>query len=175
VIILSFRNKIKTIWPKSIRNQLILGIALVHLVLLTIVVVDQLNRQKRFLEKQNHEQALSLVNDFAVNSSSYILANDIDNLERLVQSHKNFPNLRYAMFLSPDGLVLAHTNKDFMGLRPTDSVSRRLKLTPQAQTLIENRDILDVAVPVLYNGKEIIGWARIGLRRIIFTPTCVRS
>ena len=160
---LSFLKEIKTVWPKSIRNQLILGIALVHLVLLTIVVVDQLNRQKKFLKKQNYDQALSLVNDFAVNSSSYILANDIDGLERLVQSHKNFPNLKYAMFLSPDGLVLAHTNKKFTGLRATDSVSRRLKDTPQTQTLIENKDILDIAVPVLYNDKEIIGWARIGL------------
>ena len=113
---LSFLKEIKTVWPKSIRNQLILGIALVHLILLTIVVVDQLNRQKKFLKKQNYDQALSLVNDFAVNSSSYILANDIDGLERLVQSHKNFPNLKYAMFLSPDGLVLAHTNKKFMGI-----------------------------------------------------------
>ena len=77
---LSFLKEIKTVWPKSIRNQLILGIALVHLILLTIVVVDQLNRQKRFLKKQNYDQALSLVNDFAVNSSSYILANDIDGL-----------------------------------------------------------------------------------------------
>jgi PAS domain S-box-containing protein len=163
VNILSFRKKIETVWPKSIRNQLIAGIALVHLILLTIVVVDQLNRQKKFLKKQNYDQALSLVNDLAVNSSSYILANDIDGLERLVHSHKNFPNLKYAMFLSPDGLVLAHTNKDFMGLRPTDSVSRRLDYTQQAQTLIENKDILDIAVPVLYNNNEIIGWARIGL------------
>ncbi|HYV55173.1 MAG TPA: PAS domain S-box protein [Chitinophagaceae bacterium] len=160
---MSFLKEIKTVWPKSIRNQLILGIALVHLILLTIVVVDQLNRQKKFLKKQNYDQALSLVNDFAVNSSSYILANDIDGLERLVQSHKNFPNLKYAMFLSPDGLVLAHTNKKFTGLKATDSVSRRLKDTPQTQTLIENKDILDIAVPVLYNDKEIIGWARIGL------------
>jgi len=160
---LSFLKQIKSIWPKSIRYQLILGIALVHLVLLTIVVVDQLIRQKKFLKRQNYEQALSLVNDFAVNSSSYILANDIDGLERLVQSHKNFPNLKYAMFLSPDGLVLAHTNRSFMGLRPTDSVSLRLKGTPQAQTLLENKDILDIAVPVIYNNKEIIGWVRIGL------------
>ena len=159
---LSFLKKIKTVWPKSIRNQLILGIALVHLILLTIVVVDQLNRQKKFLKKQNYDQALSLVNDFAVNSSSYILANDIDGLERLVQSHRNFPNLKYAMFLSADGIVLAHTNKAFMGLRPIDSVSRRLNNKPGPQTLIENKDILDIAVPVLYN-KEIIGWVRIAL------------
>ena len=163
VNILFLLKKIKSIWPKSIRNQLILGIALVHLVLLTIVVVDQLNRQKKFLKKQNYEQALSLVNDFAVNSSSYILANDIDGLERLVGSHKNFPNLRYAMFLSPDGLVLAHTDKKFMGLRATDSVSRSLRNTVKAQTLIEDKEILDIAVPVLYNNEEIIGWARIGL------------
>jgi len=163
VNILFSSKKIKTIWPKSIRNQLILGIALVHLVLLTVVVGDQLNRQKKFLKEQNYKQALSLVSDFAVNSSSYILANDIDGLERLVQSHKNFPNLKYAMLLAPDGLVLAHTNKEYMGLRPTDSVSLRLKNVPQAQTLIENKDVLDIAAPVLYNNKEIIGWARIAL------------
>lgn len=158
----SLITKLKRLWPAKIRYQLILGIALVHVVLMTLFVFDLVKRQKHFLKKQNHEQALSLVNNFAVNSTSYIIGNDFDGLERLVQSHQNFPNLKYAMLLSGDGVVLAHTDSKYIGSKPTDSISRSLKAIPQTQILIENNYILDIAVPVL-NNKEIVGWARIGL------------
>src|SRR5215211_6663393 len=89
-------------WPASIRGQLILGIALVHLLLMTIFVFDLVVRQRAHLKKQNHEQANNFVNDFAANSTPYVIANDFDQLERFTLYHLNFPNLRYAMILSTD-------------------------------------------------------------------------
>lgn len=153
---------LKNLWPAKIRTQLILGIALVHLGMMAFFVFDMVERQRTFLKKQNHDQTVSLVSDFAVNANSFIVSNDFDRLERLVRSHGNFPNLKYAMILSPDGLVLAHTNTAFVGLNVSDSISLRLRNVRQTQTLIENNRILDIAVPILQN-RNIVGWARVGV------------
>src|SRR5689334_18146522 len=118
---------IDRLWPRKIRLQLILGIALVHLVLMTVFMFDLVRRQRAFLKKQNHEQTVSLVSDYAVNSGVYIIANDFDGLERLAMSHKNFPHLKYAMLLSPAGEILAHTNPKYIGTRAIDSISLNLK------------------------------------------------
>ena len=102
-------------WPATIRNQLIWGIALVHLSLMTIFVLDLVQRQRIFLKAQNQKQTFDFVNDYAVNSAAYIVAHDFDELERLTLSYTNFPNLKYAMILSPQGIVLAHTNANYIG------------------------------------------------------------
>jgi PAS domain S-box-containing protein len=152
----------KKLWPASIRGQLILGIALVHLFLMTIFVFDLVGRQRKFLKKQNHEQATNFVSVFAVNATNYIIANDYDQLERFVLYHTNFPNLRYAMILSPDGVVLAHTNRAYVGKKPTDDISLQLAGSTTGKTLLENNNVLDIAAPI-FADKKIIGWARVGV------------
>src|SRR3982750_3156108 len=129
---------LKKLWPATIRGQLILGITLVHLLLMTIFVFDLVGRQRDFLKNQNHQQAFSFANDYAVNSTPYIIANDFDELEGLTESHINYPNLKYAMILSPEGVVLAHTNTNFIGKKPTDETSLKLKEATGSKTLIEN-------------------------------------
>jgi PAS domain S-box-containing protein len=148
--------------PGSIRGQLIAGITLVHLLLMTIFVFDLVLRQRNLLKKQNREQAANFVNVFAVNATNYIIANDYDALERFVLYNTNFPNLTYAMILSPDGIVLAHTNKNYVGKKASDDISRQLVGLTAGKTLLENDDILDVAVPI-FADKNIIGWARAGV------------
>src|SRR5438270_528814 len=152
----------RKLWPASIRGQLILGIMLVHLFLMSIFVFDLVGRQKQFLRKQNHDQANNFVNEFAVNSTTYIIANDFDQLERFVLYHSNFPNLRYAMILSPDGIVLAHTNGNYIGKKPMDDISLQLTGLTTGKTLVENDRILDIAVPI-YAYDKLLGWARIGV------------
>jgi PAS domain S-box-containing protein len=152
----------KKLWPASVRGQLILGIALVHLFLMTIFVFDLVVRQREFLKKQNLEQVTNFVNAFAVNATNYIIANDYDQLGRFVLYQTNFPNLRYAMILSPDGIVLAHTNKTYVGKKPTDDISLQLVGSTTSKTLLENNHVLDIAVPI-FADKKIIGWARVGV------------
>jgi len=129
---------------------------------MTIFVFDFVGRQRKFLKKQNLEQANNFANVFAINSTTYIVANDFDQLERFVLYHTNFPNLRYAMILSPDGIVLAHTNKTYIGKKPTDDISLQLAGSTTGKTLLENNYELDMAVPI-FADKKIIGWARVGV------------
>ncbi|MES1226597.1 MAG: HAMP domain-containing protein, partial [Bacteroidota bacterium] len=155
---------LKKLWPATIRAQLILGIVLVHLTLMVLFVFDLVNRQKSFLRKQNRETLLGAVRNSALSSEAYIIANDFDGLERLTLSHQNFPYLKYTMVVSPEGVVLAHSEPRYIGTRLTDEISRQLRTSDQTETLVENDDMVDIAVPVLTN-KKIIGWARAGVRQ----------
>jgi PAS domain S-box-containing protein len=148
----------------KIRSQLIFSIAAVHLVLMSIFVFDMVERQRQFLLQQGQSQVLSLANELAVNASNYIMTNDLDGLERLVQSHTNFPYLKYSMILSSQGTVLAHTQAKYVGQVPVDSVSRTLTIQANPQTLFENKEMLDIAVPIKF-GVNTIGVARIGFSK----------
>ena len=129
---------------------------------MSLFVLDLVRRQLLFLQRQSQAQALSLANDLAVNSNTYIIGNDYDGLERMTISYRNFPNLQYAMVLSPDNVALAHSNPGLQGKKATDSISRRLRQEARSQVLLKDDQTLDVAAPVLQDGK-IIGWARIGI------------
>jgi PAS domain S-box-containing protein len=151
-------------WPATIRGQLVLGIVLVHFTLMSLFVLDLVRRQLHFLQRQSQGQALSLAHDLAVNSNTYIIGNDFDGLERMTQSYRDFPNLEYAMILSPDNVVLAHSNSGLQGEKAVDSVSRRLRPEARNQVLLQDDHILDVAALVLQDG-EMIGWARVGINQ----------
>jgi PAS domain S-box-containing protein len=155
----SFTHRVRKFWPKTIRGQLVAGIAMVHLLLMTIFVLDLVRRQRRFLKKQNHEQVINFLNDYAANASRYMSGNDFEELERLTMSHASFSDLKYAMILSHDGVVLAHTNASYIGKKPVDNISRGLRDQQQTTTLIEDERVLDIAVPIRLD-KETIGWAR---------------
>jgi PAS domain S-box-containing protein len=155
---------LRRLWPKKIRSQLILGIALVHLVLMSFFVIDLLKRQYSFLLRQSQDQALSLVGDLAINANLFIVGNDFDGLERMIQSYRELPNLEYAMILSPDNTVLSHTDPANLGKMATDSISRNIGDKPKAHVLTHDNHILDVAAPVIRD-KALIGWARVAINQ----------
>jgi PAS domain S-box-containing protein len=157
-------KRLNRYWPSSIRGQLVLGIVLVHFALMSLFVIDMVSKQLRFLQQESKEHALSLANELAVNSNTYVIGNDFDGLERLTLSYKNFPNLEYAMVLSQDHEVLAHSSSGLQGEKVVDSVSSRLRPEARSQVLFQNDHILDVAAPVLQDGK-LIGWARVGINQ----------
>jgi PAS domain S-box-containing protein len=154
----------RKLWPATIRRQLVLGIVLVHFALMTLFVVDLVRRQLLFLRRQSQAEAVSLANELAVNSNRYVIGDELDGLERMTVGYKNFPNLEYAMILSPDNVALAHSNPELQGKRATDSISRRLRQEAHSQILVQDDHILDVAAPVLQQGR-IIGWARVGINQ----------
>ena len=153
----------KDFWTTSIRRQLMLGIFLVHAVLMTVFVYDLVNRQGDFLHAQGVEQANSLSETLAANSTLWILSNDVIGLEEILQSQINYPDLQYAMVLGPDGRVLGHTDVTKTGLYVSDEVSKSLLISEYKQrALVDTAELIDVASPIFSNGKPI-GWARVGL------------
>lgn len=151
------------IWTASIRRQLMLGIILVHAILMSIFVFDLVERQGKFLHAQSVQQAKSLSEALAVNSSSWVLANDIVGLEEVMDAQKKYPGLRSAMVLDTKGRLLAHTEVDKVGLYLNDKISTSLITTNKEQVvLINNLRSIDVATQVTSNG-ILIGWARVNL------------
>lgn len=157
------------IWTHSIRRQLILGIALVHAVLMTIFVLDLVNRQSDFLTEQSQNQTLGLSQTLAINSVSWVLSRDYIGMEEIINSQAQQANLTYAMLLSPSGKVLAHTNPENIGLFISDTLSLSL-LTSKAvsQFLVNNSLLIDVASPIFAN-ETLIGWARVGMSQQVIS------
>ena len=156
---------ISRFFTRSIRRQLILGIALVHAVLMTIFVFDLIERQRIFLHEQSVEQTRSMTELLALSSIPGVLANDLSGLEELIQAQSLYHGLDYAMILSPAGKVLAHTDTKISGLYINDPISRSLiKTQPQATILFNNLKLIDMAYPIKSN-QQLIGWARIGIKQ----------
>lgn len=136
--------------------------ALMHLLLMTIFVFYMEQQQRNYLRLQNHKETESLANSIAVNASFRMQANDVNGLEEIVKSLDNYPGLKYAMIMSNDQVVLAHTQKIYVGTKLLDSVSRSLQSIPKMQELnVSDRSVHDIAAPVLNSMNEIIGWVRI--------------
>ncbi|OQX17902.1 MAG: hypothetical protein BWK76_09085 [Desulfobulbaceae bacterium A2] len=155
----------RQLWAGSIRRQLILGITLVHAVLMTIFVVDLVSRQRVFLHQQSLRSTLALAQSLAANSVSWVLAGDVVGLEEVVRSQRDFPGLRYAMILSPEGRVLGHSEDQHTGLYVSDPVSLSLlEGTPTIRQLVEDPGVVDMAAPI-YANERLIGWARVAISR----------
>jgi signal transduction histidine kinase/HAMP domain-containing protein len=142
-----------------------LGILAVHAVLMTIFVYDLVIRQQTFLAEQGVSQTRSLAETLAANSTSWVLANDVLGLEEVVTSQSKYPGLLYAMIINPEGRVLSHTDRQYVGQFLQDERSLWL-LTAERSTLVlsQNNRLIDVAAPVIINGQHI-AWARVAISR----------
>lgn len=155
----------KKIWTKSIARQLMLGIALVHAVLMTLFVVDLVRREKSFLVDLSRQQAFGLAETLAANATSWLLAQDIIGMEEIIQSPIGFPGLKYAMLVDTKGKVLAYTDIEQVGKYVEDAVSKTLlKADSGSYTLLDDANSIDVAAPIVVNGRQI-GWSRVGISR----------
>ncbi|MEN9460895.1 MAG: hypothetical protein RIS84_915 [Pseudomonadota bacterium] len=160
-------NSIRRFYHRSIRRQLILGIALVHAVLMSIFVFDVVNEQKGLWQQQALESGQALAYTLAINSSSWVLANDVEGLHEILQAQTNYPGLHYAMVLSPELKVLAHSdpkNCHCLGRYSNDSLSLSVSERPhRSKVLLQNTDILEVASPIFFKNSQLIGWVRISV------------
>src|SRR3954467_2893711 len=159
----------KKLMPTGIRARLILSIAIVHVVLMSLFILELMNRQKTFFLKLNHDRAIGLSISLANTANSYVISYELARLQKLVSTYKNIPNIEYAIVSSGDGIVLAHTNEKYLGLKATDTISAKLKPINTLQILVEDNNMLDIATPII-NHDEIIGWARIGISQKYIEP-----
>jgi hypothetical protein len=99
------KNLLKVITPGRIRSQLILGITLVHVVLMSLFVAELVNRQKTSFLKLNYDRAVSLSVNFANTATPYLISFELDGLQKLASTYKNVPGIEYTMVLSDDYLM----------------------------------------------------------------------
>ena len=156
---------IQAFWTRSIRRQLMLGIALVHAVLMSIFIVDLVARQEKFLAEQSVRQTQGLARSLAVNSGSWVLADDVIGLEEVISSQASYPGLIYAMVLDTHGKVLAHSDPGLLGMYASDAISLSLLGAPAySKTLLADTRLVDIAAPVVVDERHI-GWARVGVSK----------
>lgn len=163
--------RLRFFWSGSIRRQLVIGIAGVHAVLMSAFVYDLVQRQSGFLMDQSVRHATSLASSLAAASPSWILASDVAGLEEVLASQSSFPSLRYALIQSMNGKVLGFTDRSKEGRYVSDPASLSLLGKPPSPVILINSPALvDVAVPILANGKHI-GWARAGVDKTVMAAS----
>jgi len=156
---------IQYFWTASIKRQLILGIALVHAVMMSIFVVDLVEKERDFLTVQHNKTAKSLTKTLASASTSWVLANDVVGLKEVVTSIEYYPGISYVIVLNLQGQVLAHTDKQYLGKYLSDDKSIAfLKGDIETKSVFENDSYIDVVSPILRDNQHI-GWARIALNK----------
>ena len=94
-------------------------------------------------------------------------ADDVDlaGLQELVDAQRQFPVLEFAMLLDTQGRALAHTDRARLG-----QFVRDLPIKAETVTLARLAELVDVATPVVLNGRPV-GWARVGLARRVAIRT----
>lgn len=154
-----------TLWRDSIQQRLAVVFTLTSLVLVLCLVGLLLKTQQSFLDDASIRRANSLAKGLASSSSSWVLADDLAGLQEALSGYRDTPNLVRGFILSPDGEVLASTEKEDVGLFVSDEISKKMLMTePQQLVLVADNRQIDVASPIQVNG-QIIGWVRIDMNQ----------
>ncbi len=111
---------------KSIRSKLILSVACVHLVLMSVFVTDIFFQQEDFLMREKRNQAIYFAELISENVLSWVLAEDLMGMDEVIQASANILHTEYVCVVDSEGKVLAHTQKDKVGLFLNDDDSRAL-------------------------------------------------
>jgi len=149
----------------SFKRQIILTFVVGFFLLITVFSAYMANAERKNLYRDSIAATTGLAQSLAVSSLSWVLANDVVGLQEVVRSFQNYPELRYAIVISPAGRVLAHSDATKVGQFISDEKSLALfKAPPKTQTMTDNESMADAAVPISINNRHV-GWARIGLGR----------
>jgi signal transduction histidine kinase len=148
----------------SIKTKLIMGVALVHLVLMTIFVLDMVQRQRVFLLQEANTVAIKQARLTAAAAASWVLSDDLSGMEEVLETsrHDDSP-LRYALIADPDGLVLAHTDHHLAGKYLTDKMSlEALNSAYKPKVWHTDSQTIHASAPIVV-GKRTIGVVLLGL------------
>ncbi len=152
-------------WGQSIRRQLVWSFSLASLVIILGSGYLLFSYQRNFLYTQGTKSAFDLARTLSFSSTSWVLADDVVGLQEVLRGASEATDLKFAVVLSSRGEVLASTKPEYAGQFFSDSISQRLlDLQPQPQTLLNDSDLVDVAVPITAGNRQL-GWVRVELTR----------
>ncbi|MBC7993208.1 MAG: diguanylate cyclase [Rhizobacter sp.] len=145
---------------RSIRQELVIGVALVHAVLMSVFVIDLVLKQRSFLRQQHVQRSTALVQGIARQATVNLLAGDLAALQEIINGFKGYPELRYTTVLDPMGKVLAHSKPELAGLYMDDELTRSMITGPRAgRALVDTDEVLDLAMPIEWED-QLVGWVR---------------
>lgn len=148
----------------SIRNKLILSVALVHLVLISVFVADVLFRQREFLLYETRDGAVNFARLLSENVLSWVLAEDLMGMNEVLQASARMLHTGYACVVAPNGQVLAHTERDKVGTFIVDQESIQLFRGDKREAHVWRDDPLFVhAAAPLEIHKNYVGWVLVGM------------
>ena len=147
----------------TIRGQLIVGVALVHLVLMTLFVFDLVHRQQAFLLQRAETRAVKQAHLLATMAQSLVLTNDVAGLAAILGAVAEDVGTRFALVTDPAGHVLGHTDTAQLGKYRSDAKSLAvLRGKPRAYLVIAGSQTYEAAAPIVVQG-HTLGWAWVGI------------
>ncbi len=150
-------EKLTWLLSGTLRRRMILGMTVIMAILMSLFVLEMTRRQETAVLRQHTSQATSLVQSITAASSVWVASRDYSGLQEIINGIARYPDLAHAMILDSRGQVLAHTDRDRIGLYLTD-----LPEDKDFQILQKSHRMVDVSNPILL-GENTIGWVRIGL------------
>ena len=156
---------LNTIWSLSICRQLTWSFSI--LALMTVLGAGFLLYafQRQFLYEQSTKSAIDLARTLAFSSTSWVLTNDVAGLQEILKGTTDTTDIIFALVLSPEGEVLAANKSEYIGKVLNDAISQSfLKAQPEPQILLNQPNLIDVAVPIKAANRSI-GWVRVELSR----------
>ena len=149
----------------SIQWQLIIGVSMVHLVLMSIFVLDLTSRQRTFLTDSAKERILFQADVLAKSTVPHVILDDVQGLNEIVDAFSRDRTIRYIIITDPRGAILSHSGANDVGKSLIDARAVAvLKGPPRAQLLFENPVNVQAAAPITV-GEQTIGWAFLGVDR----------
>ncbi|MEX8499739.1 response regulator [Leptothrix ochracea] len=153
----------------TVRAQLIVTVALVHALLMSLFIADLSWRQKNMLLEQQAAHGLALAQSVATSSAGWLGAMDISGLQEIIESQRRYPELVFAMVLTREGLVVAHTDRQHVGRyvdmadqdAATHEPSASSSVLP-SRVVSRSPELVDTVAPVMLAGNTI-GWVRVGI------------
>ena len=146
------------LWGRSLRRQLVAGVALVHLVLMTIFVFDLVQRQRRFLLEAAERRVVAQAAMAARSSVHLVISNDLAGLGEVFESLATDPTVRYAFVVDPRGQVVAHTDAARSGRFLQDAASLAVLGGERAAHVVGRGRGLITAAAAIEVGDRPLGW-----------------
>lgn len=143
----------------SIRRKLVVGIALVHLMLMTIFVFDLVHRQRDFLWDELTRRTLHHAHILAISSAPWVLSDDLVGMEEVVEGSARGSGVRHAMIVDPSGRILAHTDRDRIGQYLADRTSLEALAGERVARVYQQSAAAIHALSPILVADRLVGWS----------------
>lgn len=140
----------------SLRFKLIASVALIHFILMTVFIIESVQRQEQDIEFELAKRANGLAKMLSVTSVNAVLSEDLGSLVEYVAALGGEPEVVYAIITDRNDVVLSATDNGLVG-RVIEAKKRS-----DSFPLASGDDVLDIAFPIEVGG-ERIGMASLGI------------